>query len=612
MIQRIVFVFILIPIVACSILFGACNNNAPARQSFAGHNIVLISIDTCRADHVQPYRDDKAQTPNLAVLADEGFLFEDAVAPVPLTLPSHCSMLTGLHPIQHGVRDNFNYTLNDEAVTIAELFQESGYATAGVIGAILLSRRVGINQGFDYFDDEFTLDDFQSVQPVVERSAERVLESATAWLKNHHREKPQQPFFLFLHFYDPHMQYNPPQPFKKRYAKCPYDGEIAYVDSCIGTFLDTLKSAGLYDDTIVIVIGDHGEGLGDHQEITHGLFLYEEAIHVPFIVKLPKGTGKQTGKRIAQSVSVEDIVPTLIDLCGLGKTLTHGISLVPWMLENKKTQERNIVIETQYPLIYNWSPLYAIRNSGWKYISAPTPELYRLENDPKELTTLAGNESIRANQLSKQLEDRLVELANSATFKANFQVSSDRAEALASLGYAGGRSIGAGTAIGKKTLPNPKDQIEVYLLIDKGLWELSIGSDSEAIELFEKAIEKDPNNPTPYYNLGVLYAKKYKWDLAIEYTQKALDLSPGSQLVNFSLARIYISMNDFSKAEEILIDLLEENPKHAESYYQLGCIAYQQKHFSQAGQYFQQAKNLMPDMPDIDRAIEKAQNRQTE
>ncbi len=595
-------------VLAGLLIFAACGGqDGSSRLSLAGKNVVLISIDTCRADHVQPYRNAKVKTPNLAAIAEEGLWFDDAVSPVPLTLPAHCSLLTGLHPIQHGVRQNFGHTLSGDADTIAELFQESGYATAGVIGSILLSRRMGIDQGFEYFNDEFSQENYQALQSIVERRADRVVESATLWLSDHREKNSEKPFFLFLHFYDPHMQYNPPVPFKKQYAKRPYAGEIAYVDSCIGEFNDRLKETGFYDDTLLVVVGDHGEGLGDHEELTHGLLLYDETVRVPFIVKMPKGTAGRTGKRIKQSVSLEDVVPTLIELFELGSVPTNGISLVPWLAGNAKVHMRSIVLETQYPLIYNWSPLYALRNPAWKYISAPTPELYLLAGDPREFQSLIGNAPEHDLALKTELEDRLIELTESARFSSDSQLSSGRAEALMSLGYAGG-GLGNGTTEADAVLPNPKDKIDVYLLIDRGLWSLATGNYPKAIERFEKALEKDPNNPTPYYNLGIAYAKTFQWDRAIQFTRKALERSPKSMLVHLSLAKILMSNGDLSEAKKILDALLEEYPKHAEIHYQLGWIEMKSERFAEAGNYFQQAKYWMPDMPGIDTAIQKARD----
>ncbi len=571
---------------------------------YPGKNVILISIDTCRADHVQPYSDSHAQTPTIKKLADEGVWFADAVTPVPLTLPAHCSLMTGLPPILHGVRSNFNYVLNDHAVTLAELFQESGYATAGMVGSIVISRREGMSQGFDEYDDRFTLEEFQSVQPSVERRAEKVIASATAWLQQHQAAPSPAPFFLFLHFYDPHMIYQPPAPFDVLYAANPYDGEIAYVDQCIGTLVRYLQSANLYDDLLIVVVGDHGEGLGDHGEKNHGLFLYEEALRIPWILKLPKNAQRKLGVSLQQSVCIEDVMPTLIDLCGLGPVPTTGMSLEPWIMNDVPVQPRNIVIETQYPMVYNWSPLYALRNSTWKYVHAPLPELFNLVEDPKEKNNLYHATDTPLSSMQSELESELIHMADTATLDGNGQVSSERMEVLASLGYAAGGST-TGIIAPDKPLPDPKQKLDVYNWVDSGLSFLARGFNQNAIDLFRRAQGKDPENPTPYLNLGLAYARNQEWEKAIENTLKAIELSPQNLLAHLQLTRIYVLNNQLEEGKKRLTAILKEFPKSAEAHYQLGELFSRQQDYPAALQEFELAKQWMPDMPGIEELIAK-------
>jgi arylsulfatase A-like enzyme/Tfp pilus assembly protein PilF len=588
-------------------LLGCSPGIDQVKGIFAGKNVILISIDTCRADYVQPYKDAKSETPNLVSLANDGVLFEDAVTVVPLTLPSHCTMLTGLHPIQHGVRDNFNFILSDRSLTLPELFRESGYSTAGFIGAIILSRRSGISQGFDYFDDEFLPGDFQNIQPSIERSAGRVVASATDWLET--RRESNNPFFMFVHFYDPHMLYNPPPPFQQQYAKKPYAGEIAYVDSCIGTFFDYLKLHDLYDDSLVIVVGDHGEGLNDHKEHTHGLFLYETTMWVPLIVKLPEQRSIPKGIRTRQSASTEDIVPTLIELCGLGPIETHGQTLSPWLFKETPTQEREIVLETLYPLTYNWSPMYALRGSDWKYIHAPIAELYQFRKDTAEKQTLVTTRSDISEEMKSRLEDKLVELANFESYSTMAPISTSRAETLMSLGYAAG-GISTDPIAPNETLPDPKLKIEAYNLIDRGLAALARGDTKTSIQLFEEAHGHDPNNPTSYANLGLAYTKYGQLDKAIQYTQKALEIAPKSYLNNMQLARIYILKRDFMQAQELLLRFIDSFSTSAEAHFQLARVYAYLDDFDQAKTYLQKAQELMPDMPGIEIAVEQLELRE--
>ncbi|NPU96532.1 MAG: sulfatase-like hydrolase/transferase [Candidatus Omnitrophica bacterium] len=583
-------------------VISACSGKEKTNSVFTGKNVLLVSIDTCRADYVQPYGDDKAKTPVLAALAQDGIWFADAVTPVPLTMPAHATLLTGLHPIQHGVRDNFNYLLNDNALTLAELFAESGYATAGVIGSIVLSRRSGLGQGFAWFDDRFAREDYESFQPVVERKAARVVDSATGWLETWLEAGQAQPFFLFAHFFDPHMLYNPPPPFDEEYRHDLYAGEIAYVDHCLGQLIGYLKSKNLYDNLLIVVVGDHGEGLGDHQEHTHGLFLYEEAVRVPLIVKLPRQEVRQIGIRCGQSASLEDVFPTLADLCGLGPAETNGISLAPWLLDNAPIRPRQVTLETMYPLTYNWSPLYALRDREWKYIHAPQPELYQLATDPGERINLLNTATAPLREMQDTLETRLIALAQSKTHMASQLITPDRMEVLHALGYAAGGVV-PGTLGPNTPLPDPKSKISVYLRNDQGLAAMAKGFTPQAIDIFKEAIFEDPNNPTSYFNLGIAYSQLERWDEAVQYTQKALELSPQSHLIHIQLARVFQMAGQKDKARTLLKAIIQDNPQAAEAHYQLGIMALQDNRFEDAIRHFEDTRRWMPDFPGIDEDI---------
>ncbi len=596
----------LLVLIGAASCFVSCSNERVNYNLFKGKNVLLVSIDTCRADHMQPYSEDYAQTPSMLSMAQDGVWFEDAVTSVPLTLPSHCTILTGLHPMRHGVRDNYNNALSDDAVTLAELFQESGYATAGMIGSIIISRREGLDQGFDYYDDQFMKEDFQVMQPIVERKADRVVGSALSWLKKHTDDEADKPFFMFVHFYDPHMMYQPPAPYDEQYADNPYDGEIAYTDHCLGRLIDFLKQQDLYDDLLIVLVGDHGEALGEHKETTHGLFLYEEAVRVPFIIKLPEDDKRPVNKASKQSVSLEDVTPTLIELCGLGPVDTTGVSLAPWLVDDARIKERNIVLETQYPLVYNWSPMYGLRNASWKYIHTPIPELYNLVSDPDEMINLIAAPDTPLESMKQELEDRLVDMAQAVSLASDMQITPDRVEMLASLGYAaGGRSPGIISP--EEQLPDVKEKLDVYLLVDNGLGMMARGFDHKSIELFLKAIDKDPDNPTPYANLGLAYFKTRQWKKAIQYTKKALELAPQNILANLQLTRIYIRSNYHDKAKRLLEIMLSDFPKLAEAHFQLGQVYMKKSDYPSALKEYELARKWMPDMPGIDEFIKTAQ-----
>lgn len=591
-------------IVGLSIFLSACSNEAtPVKSTFSQPNVVLISIDTCRTDYLEPYGGTIAKTPNLSAIAEDGLLFEDAVTPVPLTLPAHTSLLTGLHPIQHGVRDNYNNTLNEAAVTLAELFRENGYTTAAAVATLLLSRRSGLAQGFDDYDDVFSSGEMITYNPIVERKGDEVVASGRKWLKQHQQKESPSPFFLFLHFYDPHTVYNPPPPYRSQYKDNKYAGEIAFVDDCIGQLVDEFKKQGLYEDLLLVVVGDHGEGLGDHKEKTHGLFLYEECVRVPMIFKLPESS-KQAGRRIKQSAILQDVLPTLAQLCDLGTVPTDGISLAPWLFEEKEPSERWSVLETQYPLTYNWSPFFALRNQEWKYIHAPDAEFYHLSVDPNERNSLFHDLPEKVKPIRSQLEERLVELSQNIPFEPAQNLAVANSEVLASLGYVGGS--GNDPQNSNKVLPDPKYKIEIHNLIDRGLMDLSMGNLEEAHKRFIKAATQDPNNAAAYYNLGLVHMRRQEWERATQFSEKALSLAPNSVLINLQLSRISINQKDFDKAQKILNGLIQVNPKLADAHFQLGWIELLKENHTTALEHFQTAKKWMPEMPDIDNAIKKA------
>ncbi|MBI1387407.1 MAG: sulfatase-like hydrolase/transferase [bacterium] len=594
-------------VVSGGLLLSSCSRpNRLEPGAFSGKNVLLISIDTCRPDYLEPYGSDRARTPNLLELAARGAVFDDAVTPVPLTLPSHTTIMTGLHPIQHGVRDNFNGVLSDQAVTLAELFHEAGYETSAVVGAILLSRRTGIAQGFNSYDDLFEMRDFQAVEPVIERKGDRVVDSALRWLTDYQSRASGKPFFLFVHFYDAHMFYQPPAPFDVEYQESPYAGELAFVDYCIGQLLDAIQSKGYDDDTLIVALGDHGESLGEHREETHGLFLYESTVHVPLIVRPPATRAGWHGRRIASSVSLEDVAPTLIDLCGLGPIRTHGISLLPLLRGDQPAEPRMITLETQYPVTYNWSPLFALRFDGEKYVHAPHPEYYDLTQDPHETKNLVETDSAHADQLNRLLEEQLLELTRTASFTPELQMSSQRSEALASLGYVGGGEVREATS--EMDRPDPKDCVAIYNQIDRGLVALARSNVSEALNLFRGALALDPQNPAVLLNLGQTYARMKDYDQAVSYVKKAIEAAPANEMIKLNLAKILMMADRYSEAEEILRAFVERFPSQADAYYQLGVIALKKDRPSEAREWFERARRWMPDIPGLDEAMKQVES----
>jgi len=341
-------------------------------------NIVLISIDTCRADYLSCYGYGRKTTPNIDKLAAEGVLFENAFAPVPITLPSHSSMLTGTIPPYHGVHNNEGYKLAQSNITLAEILKDNGFKTTGIISAHVLKSTFGIDQGFDSYHDQFA--GVLENNGIEEREGGETTEVAIKWLNENEDDR----FFMFLHYFDPHTKYKPPEPFSSRYITNLYAGEVAYSDYCIGRVIEKLKELDLYNSTLIIVTSDHGEMLGDHGEQTHSYYIYQTAIKVPLVFKLP---GQKKAKKIKPVVGLIDIVPTICSLLEI--EIPHDIQGVDisghFGGRNSPEKDRHLYCESFMPTIYNANSLFGVVTDRYKYIQTTRPELYDLVKDPASL-----------------------------------------------------------------------------------------------------------------------------------------------------------------------------------------------------------------------------------
>ncbi|MFH1742979.1 MAG: sulfatase-like hydrolase/transferase [bacterium] len=591
MVRRFSLVFI-----APLVVFLGCSRSVVCPNT----NVLLISIDTCRADHTSPYGYENIKTPTMQALAGEGILFEDALTPVPMTLPGHSSLLTGWYPARHGVRDNANYMLDNEAVTLAEVFQENGYATAGFVAAMLLSRQRGMAQGFDTFDDEFPPMAFRAGTPTVERQAEEIGQSAIEWLTANDRF----PFFLFVHFYDPHVPYDPPSPWSKEYSGHLYDGEIAYADYHAGQIIVWLQENDLLKNTLVVVTADHGESLWEHHEMAHGMFLYNCTLRVPLIVRLPDRvrSSRLEGVRVQGAVSLVDVMPSILELEDLPCPEVDGTSFVPCLAGEKRHIEP-LYAESLYPLFFNWSPLYAIYEHPWKFILAPEPELYNLVDDPKEETNLYSEDHPKVAQLKPVLEDKIAQLEESSHVAS---LNPENAEVIASLGYVGGGTIDNATI---SRLPDPKSRTRVYTLIDKGLAKLAKGELNEAELCFAQAAKQDPENPSPYLNLGDIYARRRDWPKALLYTQRTLNLAPNNLWARMQMANILIEAEMYDEAREQLTRIREEYPLLAVAQFGLGRIAEAGEDYEEALRWYAEALRIVPNLPGLRDCISRTQGK---
>ena len=567
-----------------------------------GTNVLLVSIDTCRADRTSPYGYEDVKTPTLNALANEGILFEEAITPVPLTLPAHCSLFTGWHPARHGVRDNANYMLESDALTLAEIFQENGYATAGFVATMLMSRQRGLDQGFDTFSDEFPPKAYYALVPTVERKAENIEAAVIEWLETNDRF----PFFLFVHFYDPHLPYAPPSPWSKEYRHRPYVGEIAYVDYHLGQILVWMQEHDILKDTLVVVLSDHGESLWEHHEMAHGMFLYDCTLHVPLIVRLPDSVRSShlEGARISGAVSLLDVMPSILELENLPCPELDGTSFVPSLIGERRGV-RPIYVESMYPLFFNWSPLYAIRDHPWKFILAPESELYNLVDDPKEENNLYAEDHPEVMRLKPMLEEEIAQLEGTVHV-AGFQPQ--RGEVLASLGYVAGGTIDHATF---SQLPDPKSKTRIYVLIDQGLSKMAQGNLTGAELSFLEAAKQDPENPSPYLNLGEIYGRLRDWPKALLFTQRTLDLAPDNLWARVQLANILIETKRYDEARERLLRIRREYPLCAMVQFGLGRIAEAAEKYDEALRWYSETLKLMPTMPGLRDRMRQTQEKMT-
>ncbi len=493
-------------IAAVSIL-AALASGQTAGSSPPLPDVYLVTIDTLRADHVHCYGDDQIETPALDSLAQDGVRFAQAFTPSPITNTSHTSILTGLLPSVHGVTD-FGIPLAKTYPTWAELLQQKGYATAAFIGAVILDSRTlapGLDRGFDYYDNFPTDAPDARHWGRVERRGADVVHRAELWMSGH-RQKPR---FVWVHLYDPHDPYEPPPPFSRIYKDRLYDGEIAYADAALGNLLRYLKRENRYQDALIIVVGDHGEGLGEHGEQTHGIFLYDATTHVPLILKLP-GNGaagermsRPRDETVAAQVQTTDILPTVLDLLGIAPPLALGDrSLTPYF-SGKRDTARVVFGETDYPLRFGWAPLRAVRSGGYKLIEAPRPELYDLGQDPGELK----NEYEPWNPTVLQLR---AELASSAMRPPRVSPSTGAAggttlSELRALGYLGPGDEQTSTNVPElSSLPDPKDRIEQQNLLHSAMMLADEGRSAEARLSLEKVLLLNPDSPAALRQLGEL------------------------------------------------------------------------------------------------------------
>lgn len=480
-----------------------------AATCFAFDNVLVFTIDTLRPDYLGCYGSTKVKTPNIDQLARNGVLFKDTVSPAPFTLPSHVSIFTGLIPPVHGVQDNGGFYLDKKIVTTAEIMKGQGKKTAAFVGAFPLDSRFGLDHGFDVYDDSYPTVNNISEVTMPERTAEEVAGAALKWLEGQSKNN----WFAWIHLYDPHFPYRPPEKFRQMYQKDLYAGEVAYVDEQVGRILAFLKNKGLDKKTLVVFVADHGESLGEHQEQTHGIFAYESTLRVPFIIS------PFPARVIDARVRLIDVAPTILALQKLsfpGKI--QGISLEKMIASGA---EKSLPSPPSYfealsmHLNAEWAPLRGFYSDNFQYISLPIPELYDLSNDPKEAQNLCGDKKICAewNQKFVQFSKPFVRNVKTGSIDA------ETAEQLRALGYTSGGSS-------KKTnygpADDPKNLIGFHNRVDTALGLYNRGNDLKALEVLEKIIMERPDYSVAYFHASFIQSELGHPDKAAQLMRKAL------------------------------------------------------------------------------------------
>jgi arylsulfatase A-like enzyme/predicted Zn-dependent protease len=526
----------------------ACGPRALPFPEFPGAPVILISVDTLRADHLPAYGYSKVETPGIDGLQRDSMLFENAYSHCPLTLPSHLSLLTGLLPVEHGVRSNLGYRFDGNAhPTLARILRAHGYATGAAVSAYVLRAATGINDSLDFFDDSVGGDvEWTRDLSLLQRPGGETARRALAWAQ---RVKTR-PFFLLLHIYEPHLPYEPPEPFRSRYGAT-YDGEVAASDGVVGEFLGQLKRDGIYDRAIVLLVSDHGEGLGDHGEQEHGILLYREVLHVPLLLKLPGSRG--AGTRVREPVGLIDVVPTIRSLLALGASppLT-GVSLLDGDLRGRP---RRIYSETYYPRIHlGWSELRSLVDARHHYIDGPKPELYEIIRDPQETADTFVAEATAARSMKAELD------GYPPGFSDPSRVDPDAAEKLKALGYL---SQTTPTRDGE-VRPNPKDRIRAHEEL-KAAHQLGVqGRDAEALTSLRRLLKEDPGSFEAQRELAATLARLHRYEEAAAVYKEAIRLSPrlaGSLAV--ALGLVELELGKLEEAGARAQAALQEDPGHA-------------------------------------------------
>ena len=582
---------VLVAVLSLGCLTVAAKQPAPPPAS---PNVLLITIDTLRADHLGCYGYKEIKTPNIDSLAADSIRFEKAFTPVPITLPAHTALLTGTYPMYNGLHDFSGNKLNPKQPTLATILKHNGYTTGAVVGSAVLDSRFGLNQGFDFYYDHFDFSRLLETNlDAMERPGNVVMDEALAWLSKNAKKK----FMLWVHLYDPHAPYRPPPPYDQQYKAQPYDGEVAFADSQVGRLLRALKQQGIYRNTIIILAGDHGEGLGEHGEKTHGFFIYNSTLHVPMLIKMPSNQ-RLSPRPDSRPVSLVDVAPTVLSALKINvPTEVQGRNLLPG-LQNKSVEQavepRELYGESFLArLHFNWSDLRSLQTGNYKFIETTKPELYDLSQDPHELKNLYDSKKAVATEYQRRLSQVLAKYTPDQELAQQTGLDPALAERLKSLGYAAVAGGGSKQTAGAK-LPDPKDRIQIYELVSSAIEDSQHGRYDSSIEKLNKALETDKESIPMRYLLGINYFRKQAYPEAIAQFERVVELSPDYTLAVFQLGMSHAMAHNLDQAVLYLKRALELDPTNFAAAFNLGAAYLQQQKVPEALAAFRQSVAINP------------------
>jgi len=578
---------VLLLALALFVIFPGGRNFASLRKG-RDFNVILITLDTTRADKLGCYGCAQIATPVIDGFAKRGLRFEHCIAQTPLTLPSHTSIMSGTFPLYHGVRDNGGFIVPPALTTLAEVFQARHYQTAAFVAAYVLDSKWGLNQGFDTYFDKFDLSRYETISlGSVQRPANEVLDEALPWLDKAKSGK----FFAWIHLYDPHTPYEPPPPFDKKYRH-PYLGEIAFADSQLGRLWEFLDKNKLRDNTILAFMSDHGESLGAHQESSHGFFVYQEVLHVPLIFVTPYA--KLRNRTSKQVVTLADVMPTLLDMAGFpAPPEVQGRSLVPQFFDpgNEAPDSGYAYSETFYPRFhYGWSDLKSYQDRRYKLILAPELELYDLESDPREMQNLADRNPSVARDLYAKATQFIARASKNALSLDMTRMDEETRQRLAALGYVG--SFMDASKLQGRVLGNPREKIGIFNRLGQAR-ELGLeGKSEEGIRIIREIIAEDPEIIDAYFSLGNIYFKDHRFKEARVAFEQALAKKPDDAFTVINLANTILGLGKPDEAETLVLGFLNKGFQDSQLYHLLGNLKYTQKKYGEAIAYFEKCLTL--------------------